>query len=141
MRAKNKGIVENYLRYKDASLAYYNNILDENEVHSVALLIKTLKDLENKHKNEILTNGKIGPSEVNFSDVLALTPTHELGSLSRIFEDIISFKESSSEPLFKQLGVHGRYGSNEIRGLIASIKKAESNLNTSLRIEKDKYKL
>ena len=141
MKAKSKDILENYLRYKDANLVYYNNLLDETEIHSVAVLIKTLKDLENKHKNEILINGKVEPSEVDFSDVLALTPTHELGSLSRIFEDIISFKESSSEPLFKQLGVHGRYGSNEIRGLIASIKKAENNLNTSLRIEKDKYKL
>lgn len=123
-------ILEGYVAYKKSVLSYYNRLLKEHDLKSVRILVEALKDMDSKHKRHISSNkSMICPPCADFSSNLALTPIHEYPEVSRVFEEIISFKEKAIDEHLGEL-------TEEVAKLI---KATEADIHNQLRKDKMKY--
>ncbi len=123
-------ILERYVAYKKSVLSYYNRLLKEHDLKSVRILVEALKDMDSKHKRHIARNKPmICPPCADFSNNLALTPIDEYEGVSKVFEDILSFKERAIDEHFGGL-------TEDVVGLI---KATEEDIHNQLRNDKIKY--
>lgn len=130
------GVVDNYLEYKEELMAHYNKILGGSPPLSVIMLVEAIMEVENKHKTQLIENKQIEHEQKNFSEMLALTPLHEMQLLSKAFNDIIAFREETYSRRLSNLSDIG-----EEREIIKAIGVVEESCNLALKLEKSKCHL
>jgi hypothetical protein len=125
-------VLERYIAYKKRVLSYYSTLLREHELTSIKVLIEALRGMDSLHTEHIISNkSMICPPCADFSTPLALTPLDEYKQVSRVFNDIISFKERAIEEHFADV-------KEEVVGLI---KATEEDMHSQLKLQKVKYHL
>ena len=94
-------ILGRYVAYKDSVLAHYNRLLEEHDLKSVRILIESLREMDKMHKEHIETNkSMICPPCADFATNLSLMPVHEYKHVSKVLDDIITFKKKAIDAHF-----------------------------------------
>ena len=125
-----------YSQYKNNLLSYYDGLLKKHDLRGATFLLEELKSIEHLQKQEI-ESSKIRPHQVDFSEMLALTPVDEMPHLSNMFQDILSNKEKQLDSYLNEL----RLISNDKRSIqefIDRIATVEIAMHNKLRFEKSK---
>lgn len=127
-------IVKKHKQYKETTVSFYDGLKkDFLDCPSCEILIERLTDLEGRQC-------QIAPGDylMGIAHDLALTPTDELGKLSRTFDDILNFKETSLRSHFDELD---KVASNDVRRFIQNLKQTEISLVQGIKSRKDRFGL
>jgi hypothetical protein len=123
-----KQMIKACVRYKDALVAYYTNLLDISKCRGATILIEELINIETRHKEELIGNQVISTTQdINLSGPVMLTPTHELGCLSKAVQSIIQRKQDHLDLFLRIVGGH------KTAPLIGAIKAADLNIQKKLK--------
>jgi len=123
-------ILGRYVAYKDSVLAHYNRLLEEHDLKSVRILIESLREMDKMHKEHIETNkSMICPPCADFATNLSLMPVHEYKHVSKVLDDIITFKKKAIDAHFT--------GINE--ETVKTIMETEEDIHNQLKSEKAKH--